>query len=170
MESPEKILKILKEEPENSDVELLADIFYIEVEPKVPNPERHKPLVPKITEEPKLFVIGQTEDGFSVSVKEPETGNSVFPFNCKVETSYMVRNGNPLKKYDPNDFVLSSSPIELKVSGSGAVLQVENNSVKTRIGGPDFVLYARGFDKNRDLYVRATKLEGGGESSDNKEA
>lgn len=166
MESPEKVLKILKEEPENRDVDLLADIFYIDVEPNVTIPRQGRPLVPNITKEPKLFSIGKTEDGFYVSVKERETDNSVYPFNCKVETSYMVRSGNPLKKYDPNDFVLSKPPIELKVSGSGTLIHVGNNSVKVRIEGPDFVLRVKGFDENRDLYVRATKLDEGGESAD----
>lgn len=173
-ESPEKILRILKKEPETRDTHLLADIFYVEMEQNGPKPGPHPPPIPPIKKNPKVLEIGQVADGFSVNVKKPDTSpegyNPKYPFTCKIEAAYVVRSGNPLKKYDSNDFVLSGSSIDLKLSGRGNILAIEDNSVTVEVGGPDFVLRARGFDKNRDLYVSATKIKTGGETVDDKEA
>lgn len=174
MESPEKILKVLNKEPEIRDFDPLANIFYIEGQPKTKTKTSQKPTVTIKKRKVHPLVISQTEDGFSVSVIESENKNlgdvnTIYPFACIVQISYVVRSGNPLKKYDTNDFVLTKPPIELTYSGKGKLLEVASNSITIRIDGSDFALRAKGFDKNRDLYIKTTELTVGDGIDDNKE-
>lgn len=174
MESPNRILDILKKAPEKRDPNLLVDVFYIDVERSAAKPPVHGGEVPPIKRNPRLVEISQMNDGFSVSlgsdnVKSVGTVSGSFPFECKIETAYMVRRGSPLKKYNKQDFDLSKPPITLQIEGKGDVLHVDGNRVVVRVNNSDFALHARGFDKNRDIYVSVIVIKTGGEADADKE-
>jgi hypothetical protein len=73
-----------------------------------------------------------------------------------VSVAYEVRRGNPFAQYHRLDFDLAQAPIEITTQHAhAAVLASDGNTLVLRPERPDFVLTVRGFDRHRDLRVRA---------------
>ena len=72
-----------------------------------------------------------------------------------VEVAYDVRQGNPFKKYQPFDFELKESPINIRGTGVKASI-IKSNVLQIAIVQPDFSLSVTGFDPHRDLKIKTT--------------
>lgn len=163
-ESVGNIIEILQKGTTKKDHDLLSDVFYIEeANEKVPgNKNIQKPNI-IIKRMPDLFLINKTSAGFSLLLNKnifsenKESGK--FPIKCKVESAYLVRRGNPLKKYDPNDFDFGSGNISISMSGAGEIEVAKQNILILRFDNEDFKVQLTGFDINRDVYVRVRKVE-----------
>jgi hypothetical protein len=107
------------------------------------------------TPRPSPFAVERTTGGFIV---RPAAGVDV-PGSIDVEVAYTVRRGNPLKNYSPLDFRLDRAPITHTVSGA-KISKIDGNMLTIAPSGADFRVELSGFDKNRDLYVRA-RIAGG---------
>jgi hypothetical protein len=71
-----------------------------------------------------------------------------------VSVAYDVRRGNPFVQYHRLDFDLAAPPIEITAQHA-VVVANDRNTLVFRPERPDFVLTVRGFDRHRDLRVRA---------------
>jgi hypothetical protein len=80
------------------------------------------------------------------------------PAAATVKVAYDLRSGNPLAAYDPGDFDLGQAPITMGPTRGVATVRMSGNVLRFEIQQPDFEVTVRGFDPNRDLYVKV--LEG----------
>ena len=77
-----------------------------------------------------------------------------------VQVAYDVRRGSAKSTYRPSDFQLDESPIHYEARGL-EVTEVTNNQMVVRVQDPDnFRLMVRGFDQNRQIWVKADPREG----------
>lgn len=151
----------------NSEVNktILSDLFYLPpddsndktVRPdKDPKQEPGKDSEPDETEiEPskKRFRLKRVDGGFTIVCGDVDT---VSPARLDIRLAYDVRKGNPLKKYDPADFRVQSHPIRIDPATKNVSLTTLNdNHIVGEIRDADFVLTITGFDKNRDLFIKA---------------
>lgn len=162
-ESVGRIIDILQKGATKKDLDLLSDVFFIE-EAKEKEPGKKTVLKPdiKIKRTPDLFLINKTNGGFSVFVNnnifdEKREGEN-FPVRCKVESAYVVRHGNPLKKYDPNDFDFGGEDINISTADTGEIEEANGNRLILRFDSKDFKVHLTGFDTNRDVYVSVRKV------------
>lgn len=72
----------------------------------------------------------------------------------QIQLAYVVSRGNPFRKYDANDFDLSTPPIMTEVEGL-SVVELKQNEALLTITDPVFRFCASGFDLNRDLIIDA---------------
>ena len=89
------------------------------------------------------------------------------PQYLDIRVAYDRRNGSPLRKYDRADFRLDKKPIVFDPPMRGLkILKRDSNQLILAVTDPDFSVAVRGFDENRDLYVRVV----GREAVDDQEA
>jgi len=105
------------------------------------------------------FALTRVAGGFSVSgipgVATPDT--------IEIRAAYEVRRGNPLKQYSRLDFEVDKSPIEIKTENAQIVAQ-NLNVLEIGSFGANFNVTVKGFDRARDLYVKATGKESADDS------
>lgn len=172
--SVREITRIVSEEEQTEDRSVLLDVFSIPATPddedallaQASRPKTRKrkesgaPEI-KLIPRPRRFRISRAQGGFSILPGDPDVGP---PQQLDVRVAYVVRRGSALKKYDPADFEVERPPIEFTPEPAGVIiLERAGNRIRFAIQQRDFSLHVTGFDKNRDLYVRATPRE---ESSD----
>lgn len=83
------------------------------------------------------------------------------PRRVRVELAYDRTRGNPLSKYHPADFRLEEMGGQMKVR-KARVVRCIGNIIEVEPSDTAFRIELRGFDANRDLYVRARKVDGDG--------
>jgi hypothetical protein len=117
----------------------------------------------EIEARPTRLRIARTEGGFLVL-----QGSSppAFPYLIEVRCAYDIRAGNPLKKWDPADFILGLADVTVVCEGAASILQIKGNWALLRIDGEEFRARFLGFDVNRDVYVRAEAREVAGASQE----
>lgn len=98
--------------------------------------------------------ITRNAGGFSIRRNRHHDG-SVGPL--EVVVAYDVSRGNPMSRYRPWDFDLSSQPIELAVRGA-AVHDARFNRLVVTPREEEFSIEVTGFDVRRDLVVRVREL------------
>jgi hypothetical protein len=145
--------------PEGRDEQLLKNIFYLE-EPADGGPDSASRKGKSKTDDdvdvnpppPKLspIVIKRIKGGFCVARHSPE---SPLPKEVAVEVAYELRRGNAFKKYERFDFQLQKKPIQ--IVAQSADVQPEDNLLRIKPTGEDFLIEVTGFDPHRDLAVRA---------------
>jgi hypothetical protein len=157
------IISVLDESSKQEDRTLLADFFSIPMPsdgPKRPS-TKHKDKDPDKTEEPKLdieskpkrFKVTRVQGGFTISSAERPVS---VPATLDMKLFYDRHGGKA--RYSPHDFKLNEPPI--KVSGRNVeVKSYKDNQLKIEINDSDFSLTVKGFDTNRDLYVRPRIVE-----------
>ncbi len=153
------IVRVFTESDGKPDFNVLAGIFPAEDVPEPPKPEPPKPEPPK-PEPPKPeppkpaspFKIGKIERGFSVENTRDITAGKILI----IRVAYLVK-GDPLRQYLAADFSLENMDHE---DAGLEILEIKENRVIARITQSDFKFSARGFDENRDVYVKAD-IEGG---------
>ncbi len=70
--------------------------------------------------------------------------------------AYDCTRGDPLKKWDRRDFDVAALPRTLD---GLELLRCEGKALAARHGGRRFRLEVRGFDPNRDLFLKVSPLE-----------
>jgi hypothetical protein len=112
---------------------------------------------------PPILDIRRIDGGF-VAEHSKEAEGSIFV--ARVAVRYLVRKGQP--RFHPSDFNLDSKDIVMDVEEGNATISIaaEEGIVMLRDIAPGFRLRVTGFDRNRDLYVRAQPLSGNIEEED----
>ncbi len=104
---------------------------------------------------PRRFTVADVDGGFVIRPGEPGTSP---PEKLNVAVAYDVFSGSPWKQYEPADFDLERkdrSGIEIATSGAVEYTVTGSNRIQLTLTGPDFEVFVTGFDRNRDLIVRA---------------
>jgi len=109
------------------------------------------------------FDLRRADGGFLlVPGKVPLTA---FPIRVRIEAGYAVRRGDAISRWAPDDFVFTRLPLRQEPKPNGVIVSREDgNSIEVEIRKPDFVFGVCGFDKRRDLVVRAIELRGDNEA------
>lgn len=144
---------------------ILSDLFYLppdDANNKIVRPDKDPKQEPGKNSEPdeteiepskKRFRLKRVDGGFTIVCGDVDT---VSPARLDIRLAYDVRKGNPLKKYDPADFRVQSQPIRIDPATKNVSLTTLNdNHIVGEIRDADFVLTITGFDKNRDLFIKA---------------
>lgn len=104
---------------------------------------------------PARFTIAEVEGGFVI--RHGKAGVPP-PEELRVAIAYDVLSGSPWKQYEPADFDLTHPEqcgIRITDGGAAEYEVLEPNRLLILIGGPEFEIHITGFDRNRDLIVRA---------------
>ncbi|WP_334319367.1 hypothetical protein, partial [Termitidicoccus mucosus] len=164
-----EIVQRLHAADRKGDPTLLIDHFFLpaddssvvekKTKPKpgapTPGPDDN-PDIPK----PKLrrFDIRKSADGFQIIAGNAPP--SIFPIRMRIEVGYAVRRGNAIKRWSPDDFQFLRSPLRLEPKPIGVSWKDNSdNTIELEIKQPDFAFGVSGFDRNRDLVVRAIELK-----------
>lgn len=153
-------VRFLNATDEELDKELLRDIFFLPIKPEPTKPkDKSKPRkantgtspTPSPFPEPKKqrYTLSRVSNGFTVT---QGTNPVDIPSILVVRVAYDRRRGNPWKKYDPADFMVTESPIRVEWTG---LEQIDRslNILRFNIINTEFRLTVKGFDENRDLIV-----------------
>lgn len=156
IDSVRKLYDMVISEDKAEDRRLLSSIFPI-------RSKKGTPIQPP-PPSPAFFTISQAKGGFRVVPgKESLEENTV----AEIQAAYDVRRGNPIRRYHVSDFRLDHRPIICRHEGI-EILNTANNRMTFRITNPqDFQVTIRGFDPNRQVYVRVNHSEGSNASSTN---
>lgn len=105
---------------------------------------------------PQPYRIEHVAGGFRILRDNP--ADTPLPAAIRVRVAYDTTRGSPLKRYHPADFDLSQPPIQVEVA-AGQIEESARNLLLVRPDDDDFRIEVRGFDENRDLYVKAEPME-----------
>lgn len=167
-ESVGQLMAILARSDNRPDSSLTLDFFSIPPEDDAeadlgdsvkPRNERGNDVVrPRVdvAGHPGKIVVGRTESGFRVG---PGAAPPAHPYLVEIKCAYETRTGNPIRKWNPQDFVVGGGDIKIAHEGSVTVTGVKGNWVLLTVTGENFTFSANGFDPARDLYVRAQVRE-----------
>lgn len=143
------------------DKELLKDLFFLPIEqssdsntPRKKNrkgrDETDRPDIPPSEPPTPMLQVSQIPGGLTIR-RHPRADRR--PEGVKVKLGYIVRRGNPFKKYNTADFELDRNPITLDTAGVDVTV-LKQNTLEFDIRDDDFSVQIAGFDPNRDLKVR----------------
>ncbi len=118
-----------------------------------PGPDTDGP--PSLESKPRRYRLRQVDGGFEVTPGDPEASR---PSQIRVRAAYDVRRGDPLKRYEPYDFDLSSASMNVTCEGL-TIKMIDKNEVVAEVKEDGFRLRVTGFDSNRDVFVRVTATE-----------
>jgi hypothetical protein len=168
--SVHELVRIISETEDEEDTTLLSDFFSIPkelIEEDLDEIEKNdeenededegskvtEPDNPNISSNSKKFRIQKDDEGFSIL----PTSNEGSPKALDIKVAYDTRRGHPLNKYNTADFELNKNPIQLEPAAQNiTVLEIEKNRVIIEINDKEFEFHMSGFDKQRQLYVKAT--------------
>jgi hypothetical protein len=163
-----EIMQRLHAAETKGDPNLLLDLFYLPSEaPARPEPgpkpqpgkETTPPPPPPPPVRPKKFDIRRVDGGFVLG--PGKTPLVTFPVRVRLEAGYAVRRGDAIKRWATDDFVFTRHPLRQEPKSKGLVVAREDgNSVELEIRNPEFEFGVCGFDKRRDLVVRAIEVGG----------
>jgi hypothetical protein len=167
--APREIVRILTRLAEGRDFKLLQHLFSLDVptEEQVEDPKKGHEEKPgaEATAAPgeletvgkdRFFHLQKLRGGFRIS----GNGNAkAMPRNAAVSVAYELRRGNPFSQYQPPDFELDKSPIQVSTVAAD-VAQKQRNLLVLRIQKPDFQVTVKGFDVRRDIRVRVLSIDG----------
>lgn len=164
-----KLLAILNQASQQADPSLTVDFFSVEPVDETDETEtgnvqqkRQKPgsdstePKPDIESRPTRIRIQRSIGGFAVTAG---TSPPPLPFMLEVRCAYETRTGNPIKKWDPADFVLGKDGVRVSLVGDIKMITEHNNRLMLSVADHDFRVSVDGFDTSRDLYVRADVRE-----------
>ena len=172
--APRLLLQALQTPTENIQKDAFANIFFYHrprSQPSAVRTGRTGPgRPPKVTPNPRSFVVQDTQSGTGFRVRIDSTARE-FPDAARVQVAYDVPRGNALKRYQPTDFKLHGpNALQVVMEGCETIAPASGvnpgNELHVRINEPrQFSLTVQGFDPNRDVYVRVDKLEGSSAST-----
>jgi hypothetical protein len=163
-----ELVRIISETEKEEDPTLLVDFFslpkgVIEEEPvDTTEPEDGKENGTESTESDpdppsnsKSFRIRKIDGGFSILPTKNQP-----PEKLKIQIAYDRRRGNPLKKYNKADFELNEEPIHYEPKPQNIEIdEISSNEIVLQIQDSDFQFHVKGFDKRRQLYIRANQID-----------
>lgn len=171
-----KLLTILNQASQQADPSLTVDFFSVEAVNETDETEtgnarqKHRKSgsgstepEPDIEPRPTRIRIQRSIGGFAVTAG---TSPPPLPFMLEVRCAYETRTGNPIKKWNPADFVLGKDGLKAGLVGDITMITEHNNRLVLSVAGHDFRVSIDGFDTSRDLYVRADIREVGRASSE----
>jgi hypothetical protein len=131
--------------------------------PKPPRPpkgstapgEDDPALVPEIQLRlPQIRIARIKDEGFKVmnGTDVPLATGTLIDIRAAYETT----KGNPFKSYKPYDFAFQGRQLLIACQEAEA-LDVQDNLLVIRVAGPEFEVSVTGFDRNRDLIVKAIR-------------
>lgn len=165
--TPSNLLAMLDAPAEEMQRDAFSDLFFGEGDRHLNGPNARKRGVqavpPSQTSPPKPqdFNIIQTEGGFRLrlanGVKEP-------PARVALRVAYQIARGNPLNRYDENDFLLHRlhgrrATLTFQMGGCQIKGGKAGNELFLDIEDPDdFEFEVSGFDPRRDLCVSVERI------------
>lgn len=162
----DKLCGLLLKPAEGIDREMMKDVFYVELsddDNESDDPDDDDGLgpepPPKPPKEPRKklpFILEQETGGFILKKNPAADG---FTGSIKIATAYMVVKGSPLKGYSKYDFDLTKSPITVTPKGVNNLEYKENRMSFNVNPDSDFSIEVRGFDVERDLYIKANHYD-----------
>lgn len=168
-----EIMQRLHAAETKGDPNLLLDLFYLPSEAPArpepgPKPQPGKETTPTPPPpppaRPKKFDIRRVDGGFVLG--PGKTPLVTFPVRVRLEAGYAVRRGDAIKRWATDDFVFTRQPLRQEPKSKGLVVAREDgNSVELEIRNPEFEFGVCGFDKRRDLVVRAIEVGGNNEAN-----
>ncbi len=158
-EAPAGLVRALREGETADDPFLLADLFPAPNDfgtGRVERPTSRRgpvtpPALPPPSALPRRFRIDAVAGGFSIVGTVTDADG---PAELEIACAYEVRRGNALKQSDVLDFDLADPGMSVAVIDA-AIVSVSENKLKIRPERSDFRVTVTGFDRNRDVYVRA---------------
>ncbi len=167
-----EIMQRLHTAEATGDPTLLQDLFYLPTEEAQTEPTKKPKLGEKGTQSepaggaqkhPKRFELQQMEGGFLL--RPGKSPLEVFPVRVRIEAGYAVRRGDAVKRWVPDDFAFTRQPLRQEPKPNGVIVAREDgNSIEVEIRKADFEFGITGFDKRRDLVVRAIEMRGNDET------
>ena len=139
------------------DTDPIAHIFSLPNEAGSDTPTNAEP------RRAKRFDLRWADGGFLLVPGKVPLAN--FPVRVRIEAGYAVRRGDAISRWAADDFVFTRQPLRQEPKPNGVVVSREDgNSIELEIRKPDFVFGVCGFDKKRDLVVRAIELRSDNEA------
>jgi hypothetical protein len=152
-----RLYEALGQAVELREPEALIDVFSI---PDLTAGADHRvrtrpPVMPPLEPSPKLYRILERQGGFSIAAG-PGLTEDKLPMRVKVRVAYDVLRGDPFKRYNPLDFDMMKGEVEIAATGAEFAL-TSPNELLIDANDMAFRLDLDGFDRHRDLMVRATR-------------
>lgn len=117
-----------------------------------------KPPDPPPPPRPRQLTIDQETGGFTVRAG-PGLTDDLLPCQIQIRVAYDLEDANPFRAWSPYDFDLGDRGGDVEVEYSGVRwVERQENQILVGVAERDFVVYAHGFDPNRDLEVRVNRL------------
>jgi len=163
-----EIMQALHTGETKGDPTLLSHLFYLptdegplEATPKPkegPGPKAPPPLKSPPPPVPRKFDIKQVDGGFIL--KPGKKPFESLPVKVRIQAAYGIRRGNPMKRWAADDFAFTRQPLRLEPKPVGVIVSREDgNTIDLEIRKAEFEFGVCGFDKKRDLVVRAVELK-----------
>lgn len=166
--SAQSLVAALSRRAEGRDLDLLKELFNVPQHGDGAGPKPGggtKPKSPIINPPPAGEVYlecNRLPGGFRI---QPNKRAKRPPSGFQVRVAYEVARGNPFKFHHPVDFDFTKARGDVQIQSSGInIVSQEPNRVVCQVVDAEFEFCALGFDKNRDLVVRAEPLHEHGES------
>ena len=162
-----EFLKRLHPAEGETDPRLLIDLFFVPTEEKAVVERTRKPTADKgggisgegggAPSRVRTFELRRIESGFLLVPGKAVP--SRLPMKLRIEVGYAVRRGNAFKRWAADDFQFCRAPLRYEPKPRGAVILTEaGNSMLVEVRQADFELGVVGFDRKRDLVVRAVEV------------
>lgn len=166
--APRDLLRSMESRQQGIQKDAFADIFYFDPprpQPAVPSSnERHRagggPVNPP--QQRSEFEVSGIQSGTGFQIRIPEDASELPEF-VRLRVAYDAPRGNPLNRYQPNDFRLHGKDA-LPVTPRGCEVidpqseSIPSNELRLRITDPkNFAISVQGFDPNRDVHVRVER-------------
>jgi hypothetical protein len=169
-QSVSEILRIVNQAEQEPDPTITIDYFSIPAEPEDQDaiegrqrrsrkdPGDGPAQVPSLPPSPpRAFGIITLNGGFAIR----GVSNDVpLPKFVDVSVAYDIRRGSPLRKYSNADFDLAKAPIMVAAESGVSIVNATGNRLRLAPTQGNFNLEVKGFDPNRDLYVKAVGMAG----------
>lgn len=151
------LYEVLSQAVELREPEALINVFSIpDLTAGGTGRKRTRPVViPPFTPSPKLYRILERQGGFSIAAG-PGLTEDKLPLRVKVRAAYDVLRGDPFKRFNPLDFDLTKDQLEISATGADFT-PISPNELTIDATETGFRVDLDGFDRNRDLMVRATR-------------
>lgn len=155
----DRLVEVLNPPISRPDFDLLSDFFSIEHtrgsqrQKKMGNEQPGRGALPPIPSEEKWFHLTQRVGGFTITrnSRVPIPNNAIL----KVAIAYDIPRGDPLRSWNPIDFIISDKPGDLRPEGTGLkVYRNQRNILTLREFMDEFSISISGFDPHRDLFIR----------------
>ncbi len=145
---------------EGIDVDLLADLFFVEAPPDelhpLPTPagrggKPQRPHIPVLVRPPEPVRISARESAIVIAgIEENVAASEVF----EIKLAYDVRRGDAFAKWSPFDFDLA----DLDLTWTGAQrIDAQGATLLFAVVEPNFQIVVRGLDATRDLRIRTRR-------------
>jgi len=158
-----RIISIISRPLEDVDTDILAEFFPFERKgsslKKSKKPSKRKGKKSNVPQPPKeksfpIAIISKIDNGFKVrrNIEYIKELNSI-----EIAVAYSTIRGDPLKRYSVYDFNFENNDLQILESGVN-VIHKKENKIYYEIENHEFYVEITGFDENRDLFIKVSKV------------